>query len=168
MTTGSSDDRRGAATRGERATSPTRTGSLRHGRKRLGPRRAGYRRSAPVPPTRRTRQDDHNEPAAPRCSQTLPSPLVRPPELPLLSLRIARFGGHRNTVVRPRTVTILRLSLRIARFGGHRNVATSALTPPSSGTSLRIARFGGHRNGREPELTSDVLGVATHSPLRRA
>jgi len=71
-------------------------------------------------------------------------------------------------VVRPRTVTILRLSLRIARFGGHRNVATSALTPPSSGTSLRIARFGGHRNGREPELTSDVLGVATHSPLRRA
>ena len=96
VTTGSSDDPRVSATRGERATSPTRTGSPRHGRKRLGPRRAGYRRSAPVPPTRRTRQDDHNEPAAPRCSQTLPSALVRPPGLPLLSLRIARFGGHRN------------------------------------------------------------------------
>ena len=73
-----------------------RTASPHHSRKRLGPRGVRYRRSTPVPCTRRTRQDDHGKPAASRCSQTPPSPLVRPPELPLLSLRIARHRGHRS------------------------------------------------------------------------
>ena len=81
-----------------------------------------------MPPTRRTRRDDHDEPVASRCSQTLPSPLVRPPELPLLSLRIARFGGHRNVKAAPMIGDSSVKSLRIARFGGHRNHFTAAVT----------------------------------------
>ena len=130
----------------------------RHGRKRLGPRRAGYRRSAPVPAVRRTRQDDHNKPAAPRCSQTPPSPLVRPPGLPLLSLRIARFGGHRNDR-RRRTARISTASLRIARFGGHRNGSTQAAPSSTRGSSLRIARFGGHRNTRRHRRQAEIASL---------